>query len=190
MKRERRTVPLSRAFRQVFLVSVLVGLFGLLLHAQDIRITVLNAHNGKPITDECVNIWLGPLHGAGLLVPTNHEGVVVLHLAGNEVAADAVSPRACNGTAVVGPKAIPNGADAITLSGDYYVACQEYGKVVPGEPATPNLVRQRMPSYSIKKILESGLSSSNTCGKFRAEPKLGELIFYVRPRSFLEKWRQ
>jgi hypothetical protein len=190
MKREMRTVPLSRAFRQVFIVWVLV-LFGLLLHAQDIRIMVVNAHNGKPITDECINIWLGPLHGAGLLVPTNHEGVVVLHLAGNEVAADAVSPRACNRTAVVGPTAIPNEVYAITLSGDYYVACQEYGKVVPGEPATPNLVRQRMPSYSIKKILESGVRASNTCGKFRAaQVRPGELIFYVRPRSFSERMRQ
>jgi hypothetical protein len=34
---------------------------------------------------------------------------------------------------------------------------------------------------AIKKILESGVVAGNTCGKFRAEPKPGELIFFVRP---------
>jgi hypothetical protein len=41
-----------------------------------------------------------------------------------------------------------------------------------------------MPSYPIKKILDSGVSAANTCGKFRAEARPGELIFYVKPLSF------
>lgn len=57
---------------------------------QEIHIRVVNAHNGKPITNECANVWIGPPHGAGLIAPTNKDGVVVLHLARNEVTADSV----------------------------------------------------------------------------------------------------
>jgi hypothetical protein len=37
-------------------LSVLVGLFGPLLAAQEIHIRVMNAHNGKPIKNECINV--------------------------------------------------------------------------------------------------------------------------------------
>lgn len=60
--------------------------------AQEIHIRVLNAQNGKPITNECVNVSLGQWHGADLLAPANNEGVVVLHLANTEVMAPQ-SPR-------------------------------------------------------------------------------------------------
>jgi hypothetical protein len=164
--------------------------FAPLLDAQEIDIRVLSGRNGKPITNECLNVSLGSWHGGDLVAPTNRDGVVVLRFENNQATAAAASPHDCNGTAVLGPKAVPFGTDAITVSGDYYIACQEHGKIISGEPVTPNLLKEVMPSYPIKKILESGLSAANTCGKFRAEPKPGELIFYVRPRSFSEKTRQ
>jgi hypothetical protein len=170
---------LSRAFRRMVVVSVLVGLFGPLLHAQEIHIRVLNAHNGKPITNECVNVSLGPWHGADLLAATNKDGVAVLRMADNEVLAE---------TAYPGWPAQASGrsdVDAITISGDHYVACQEYRKITPGERPTDSL--NTMPSYPVKRILEFGISAANTCGKFRAEAKPGELIFFVRPRTWLEK---
>ena len=182
-----RTVPLWQTFPQVLLISVLIGFFGPLLHAQEIHIRVLNARNGNPITNECLSVSLGSWHGGDLVAPTNSDGVVVLHFENNQATADAALRHACNGMAVLGPKAVPNGMEEITIAPDEYVGCQEYGKVVPGEPVTPNLVRQLMPSYPIKKILESGISAANTCGKFRAEAKPGELVFFVRPRTWLEK---
>jgi hypothetical protein len=160
------------------------------LYAQEIDIRVLNGRNGKPVTNECLNISLGSWHGGDLIAPTNTDGVVVLHLANNQVTADPAPPHACNGTAVLGPRAIPNGMRAITLWGDYYVACQEHGKITPGEPATPNLLKEVMPSYPIKKILDSGLSAANICGKIRVEARPGELIFYVKPRSLSQRMRQ
>jgi hypothetical protein len=187
MKRKMRTVRLYQRLPQVLLIWVLVGLFGPLLHAQEIHIRVLNARNGKPLTDECLNVSLGLWHGRDLTAPTNRDGVIVLHFENNQATADAGSPHACNGMATLGPIAIPNGMDAITLLGDYYIACQEYGKIIPGEPMTPNTLKEVMPSYPIKKILESGISAANTCGKFRAEAKPGELVFFVRPRTWLEK---
>lgn len=175
--------PLMQTFAQSLLVWILVALFVPLLHGQEIRIKVLNGRNGKPITKECLNIWVGTLAGPHLVAATNREGVVVLRVSDDEVVAGA----GCQGWPV--QAAWPTGSEGILATGDYYVVCQEYARFTPN-PAKPKFEAMVPPLYSIKKILESGLSSSNTCGKFRAEPKPGELIFYVRPRSFLEKWRQ
>jgi hypothetical protein len=185
-----RNILPSQALQQVFVLWLLVAFLGIPARAQEIRIRVLNGRNGKPTTNECLNVWVGPLRGAALLAPTNNEGVAVLHLRGNEVTVDHVSPTSCNGNAAVEPKSIPTGVDTITIAGGNYVACQEHGKVVPGEPATPDPVREIMPSYSIKKIVKSGVSAANTCGKFRAEAKPGELVFFVRPPTWLEKLKR
>lgn len=160
------------------------------LHGQDIHIRVLNARNGKPITKECLNVWVGPFRGAAMLAPTNNEGVIVLHLRGKVVVGEAVSPDPCSGRAVVGPRAVPGDLDGVTVAGGNYVVCQEYGRVVPGEPVTSNLVREVMPSYPIKKVLMSGVSAANTCGKFRAQARPGELVIFERPPTLWERLRE
>ena len=119
-----------------------------------------------------------------MVAATDLEGVAVRRLVNNEFVAE----RGCRGWPARASR--PSGTDAIALAGDKYVDCQEYGKVVPGEPATPDLLKDFMASYSIKKILESGVSGANKCRKFRAEAMPGELIFFVRPRSFLERTTQ
>ena len=68
-----RTVPLWQTFPQVLLISVLIGFFGPLLHAQEIHIRVLNARNGNPITNECLSVSLGSWHGGDLVAPTNSD---------------------------------------------------------------------------------------------------------------------
>jgi hypothetical protein len=182
IKRKMRAFPSSQAFAQGFLLWVLVAFFALVLHAQEIRIRVLNARNGKPISNECVNVWTGTWHGAHLVATTNKNGIAVLRLADNEILAE----TACPGWPAQASRR--SGVDAITISADYYVACQEYGKITPGEPTTDPL--STMPSYPIKRILESGITAANACGKFTAEAKPGELVFFVRPRKFLERMRQ
>jgi hypothetical protein len=187
MKKKMCTGLLPWVLRKGFVISLLVTLFGPLVHAQDIHIRVLNARNGKPINNECINVSLGSWHGADLLVPTDKGGIAVLHLRGNEVTADA----ACQGWS---KQARAAGVDAIAVMGDSYVACQEYGKISSGEQtkpdALPGVIKEVVPSYPIKKILESGVAAGNTCGKFRAEAKPGELVLFVRPRGFLERLKQ
>jgi hypothetical protein len=56
--------------------------------------------------------------------------------------------------------------------------------------ATPKENLSRAPSYPIKNILETGVVASNTCGKFKAEARPGDLIFFVRPASWWEKMRR
>lgn len=188
MRRRARFGNLSRAVTLALLGSALLGFGAPLLRAQEIRIRVFNGRNGKPVKKECINVSLGPWHGADLLVPTNKDGVAVLQFRGNEVRAGAT----CQGW----PKQVhrPESVDTISVMGDRYSACQEYGKLAPGEHPTPAAssatIKKLVPTYSIKEILRSGVASANTCGKIRATAKPGELIFFVRPRSFWERFRQ
>jgi hypothetical protein len=133
-------------------------------------------------------VSLGTWHGGDLIAPTNKDGVVVLHLAGNDLTADSVSPSLCDRTAILGPKPLPKGGDTIAITSDEYVDCQEWAKVVPGETAKNNL--NRAPSYRIKKILESGVAAGNRCGQFRVDAKPGDLIFFVKPPTLWEKMQR
>jgi len=189
MRRGKYTVPPPRAFFALVLIWPLLSLCAPSAGAQELRIKVLNGRNGRLITNECVSIWLGPWHGADLVAPTNKQGVVVLHLENDRVTAEQVPPLTCNKLAIYGPIRLPPAVDTLGITSDYYADCQEYAKVVPN-PAKPKFIRKIPPSYPIKEILESGISASNTCGKFRAKPKPGELIFFVRPRGFWEKMRE
>ena len=188
MKRKTRADKPLELFRGALFVSVLVCILGPALGAQDIRILVLNANNGKPVTDECVNVSLGTWHGGDLIAPTNKEGFVVLHLENGQLTAAATTPRACNGMEVLGPKRVPTNASTIAITSDEYVDCQEWAKVVPGE--TLKDVLNRAPSYPIRKILESGMTASNRCGKYRTKAKPGELVLFVKPRSVWERLRE
>lgn len=188
MERKTRSLNLYGSLGRVLLISILLSLSAPMLHAQEIQIRVLNGRNGKAIAKECVNVSLGSWHGADLLVPTNKDGIAVLHLRGNEVTADA----ACQGWSKEAHRL--EGVDTISLMGDYYVACQEYGKLAPGERPTPEtsstVIKELAPTYSIKEILQSGIASANACGTVRATAKPGELIFFVRPRGFFERLKQ
>jgi hypothetical protein len=68
--------------------------------------------------------------------------------------------------------------ETIRITSDYYVPCQPHPKDSP------------FLSYSVKEVLQSGVASSNSCGKIEGSPKPGQLILFVRPRSFLERVRQ
>ena len=179
-----RRTPLIVRF---LLISALVGSAGSSLYGQEIHIRVLNARNGKSITNECLNVWFGhDSRGASLLAPTNNEGVVVLHFADNTVTAGSVPGAACEKGLAINAMPVPNGPDAIVVTGGYYVACQKYEEVRSGD----RLERLIPPFYPIREILESGVSAANTCGKFQAQAKPGELIFFVRPPTFLERMRE
>ena len=184
MRRKDSTVTFSHIFQQVFLVSALISFWGPLLHAQEIGIWVLNARNGKPITNECVNVSVGAWHGADIVAATNKQGIAVIHFTDDELVAEI----ACSGWPARASRQVS--VTTIAVSGDRYVVCQEYGKAIPGEPVTSKLVQEGIPVYPIKEILKLGIAAGNTCGKFRAVAKPGELILFARSRSFWERLRE
>jgi len=161
-------------------VTVVVLGCGLLALAQDIHIRVVNGRNGKPITDECLNVWIGTGRaGSHLVAGTNKDGIAVLRVGD----ADIFAETPCQGSTT----RVPAHSDEIRISGDFYIACQEYGKRIPGDTVTDPLTL--VPSYSIKKIVESGLALANTCGKQKAVANPGELTSFARPMSFWEKMK-
>jgi len=40
--------------------------------------------------------------------------------------------------------------------------------------------------YSLDEVLETGVVGKNVCGRFRAKPQPGVIVFYVRHRTLLE----
>ena len=181
-----RTPPLLttvREMRSLTMALVLAVFAPPALHGQEIRIKLLDARNGKPAANECLNVWTGTERGEQLIAKTNDDGTAVLRSAHGNVVAE----TACREQ---WPLEAPLNArpGALMLVPEWHVACQEYTRVVP-EQATVNPLT-RLPSYPVKRILELGVSASNTCGRFREQAKPGELILFVRPRTFLEKMRQ
>lgn len=168
--------------RIIRLALIFVICSGGMLQAQEVRIRVLNGRNGKPIRNECLNVWTGISHGAHMVAVTNQDGVAILHIVGAVVETN----NGCAGW----PAQISGGPeiDGIMVSADRYVACQENSKPIPGQPPTDPL--QTMPFYPIRSILQFGVSSSNECGKIREKAKPGELIFFVKPRGFWGSLRE
>ena len=167
-------VFLSFVSRIVHLVCVVVVCFGFLLQAQDVHIRVLNGRNGRPIKNECLNVWTGLSHGAHMVAGTNQDGIATLHVAEGVIEATI----ACPGwpTKASGKLNI----DGITVSADHYIACQENGKPIPGTSSEPRddavLLPQEHPPIRGEFIQRMWKISE------KAEP--GEFIFFVRPRNF------
>lgn len=188
MKDELLTIPRSQALRRAFVSVVLLAACGPLLCAQEVHIKVLNARNGKAIANDCVDVFAQGVVNA-LVIPTDDEGVATLRVKGEHARPPAGRIRGeCSGFATLDPTV--GVSDKIQISSVYYIACQEY--VDPRSLSRPitNPTEELMPSYSVKRILELGVTASNTCGKFRATAKPGELIIFERPKSFWERLRE
>ena len=144
--------------------------------SQQIRILVVEAKHGKPVPGECVNISLGPFHGADLLASTNIDGVVMLSLDKDHASAETVLGRACNGLASKQPVSFSGPLTTISVLPDWYVSCQHSN----ANPA------QRIPSFAVHDILSQGVVAANSCSKLKLTPHPGELVLVVRKRTFWE----
>ncbi len=68
----------------------------------------------------------------------------------------------------------PAGARAFEIASDYFFDCRHFRRNEP------------LRSYSVNEVLKIGIVTENNCGKVRAEPEPGELIFFVRPLRWWE----
>jgi hypothetical protein len=155
-------------------------------HAEQIRILVVEARNGKPVPFECLNVTLGVWHGADILARTDQNGVALITVDSDHLSANLVPGKPCLG--IPATKTLSNAEQLTTLSvvPDWYVSCQ-YSKDQVKDPAwlaeTP---AQRIPSFAIKEVLSDGAVAANSCSKLSPSPKPGELVLIVRKRTFLE----
>jgi len=154
--------------------------------SQEIRIVVLEAQHGRPVSDECLNISLGSWHGMDILARTSKDGVVTLSIEKDRATVEPASGKTCNGFPLT--KSFSDGQVPVAISvlPDYYVSCQ-YSKALVKDPLwlgeTPS---QRIPSFPLHDILAHGMVAANSCSKLNPAPTPGELVLMVRKRTFLE----
>ncbi len=130
---------------------------------------VLNARNGKPVTNECVNVFIEGMR-TPIVVPTDKEGLAILHVEGERAGGtDAERGWECNDMSAVHPKV--GASDATEIAGDYYVGCQQSGRMVPGEPVSNPLTN--MPPYPIKTRV--GCHYSQYLRKIQGRSKAGRV---------------
>jgi hypothetical protein len=158
-----------------FIVLVACSL-GTSLRAQDIRFKLVNGRNGRPMSDACLNVWVGTERIDALSIPTDKEGVAALHLSDSEAKINTRNrwPR-CGAEGVINP--VLKYADSIKINAGY-ASCQ---------PHTADYSWLAVQVFSTKKVLESGVVTPNACGKVTASPEPGEIIMFVRPLSWWEK---
>lgn len=161
-------------------VVVLVGLFGMGVHAQTIRIKLVNGKNGHPIAGACVNIGMGTNgNAAGMAIPTDKDGVASFRLTDDNATINTETKwKACGYFGVVNP--VVKYADSVRINIGY-VSC------LPHAPDHSWLLTM---TFSTKDLLQSGVVTANACGKATASLEPGEVILFVRPLNFWEKMKQ
>jgi len=145
------------------------------VHAQTLRIKLVNGRSGRPISDSFVNVWVGNAQKDAMAIPTDQEGIARLRLTENDSEIDVHSRP---GVGVINP--VVKYSDSLRVNAGY-VSCQ------PNKPDYSWLLIQ---SFSTSDVLRSGVVTANACGKASASPQPGELIMFVRPLTFWEKLKQ
>lgn len=167
-------------FRLVPLVLLLtLHSFGTFLRAQTIEVKLIDGRNGHPILNTCVNVWVGSRQKDALAIPTDKNGFARLRLTDNDAEVNIQDRwKGCGEFGIINP-VVKYGSSVSVNAG--YVLCQrqatDYSWLAVKDYPTNELVRQ-------------GVVTDNTCGKATASPRPGELIIFVRPLSFWEKFKQ
>jgi hypothetical protein len=149
------------------------------LDAQDIQIKLIDGRNGKPLANTYVNVWVGNDRKEATVIPTDSKGAATLHLITESSKID--TSRKWGGYGMSGV------ADPVFIYQDDirvnvgYVLCQT---------GSGSYSWLRINEYATKDLVQTGVASTNMCGKATAERKSGELILFVRPLSWWEKMRQ
>ncbi|HEY5382883.1 MAG TPA: hypothetical protein VIJ65_11565 [Acidobacteriaceae bacterium] len=158
--------------------------------SQQIRILVLDARHGKPVSNECLNISLGTWHGADLFAPTNKDGVVTLSFSSDHVSVEPVVSKACGAMSSTKSFPIAKAQESIAILPNYNVSCQ-YSKEQTKNPGWLHnpLYQSVIPSFMLRDILLNGVVAANTCSHLKPTPVPGELVLIVRKVTFMEGMR-
>jgi hypothetical protein len=175
IKTSRISSILSMAVGSVAILGI--GVLAPAVKAQEIRIKVVDGRNGRTKSDECVNVWVGKNTVVAMAIHTNKDGVATLHLTDDDsrISIQQDDP-ACGDFGVTNP--VVKHADTIGITSGVYLPCQA------SPPDSPRL------NFATKEVLETGVATANVCGKVKASPRPGEIIFFVRPLTFWERWKR
>jgi len=164
-----------------FLVLLFLILYVVLLSAQELAIRLVDGRNGRPMAGAAsyVNVWVGTERKEAIGIPTDGNGVARLQLTLDPGKVNIPNPSKDSGTIVVANPVVEyNESFRINVP---YALCGSGGS---------NYSWLMLQHLSTKQILEHGYVSPNTCGKSTASPKPGQVILFVRPLTWWEKFKQ
>jgi hypothetical protein len=171
-----RVGMIFRSLLAAIFVIVLSGTFCMSLHAQTVRIKLVNGKNGNPMADKCVNVRVGTERKGVMAIPTDKDGVAWLHLTDKDAEVNIQNYRkGCGYFGVINP--VVKYADSMRINAGF-VLCQPHGS---------SYSWLAFMTFSTQKVLQSGVVTPNVCGKAMASPEPGEVIIFVRPLTFWEK---
>lgn len=155
------------------------------VRGREIRIKVLDGRTGNPVAGACVNVALGlnassPADSIKMLA-TGIEGVAVVRLA--ETAGEISEPGRtsnCRGGGTAPTEMVAQSGATIIIAPANYADCRPHNS----NQATI------LYSYPVKRVLDEGIVLENSCGKVTISPKPGELILFVRPMRWWDRFRQ
>ena len=152
---------------------------GTVLRAQTIKIKLVNGKSGQPLADTFVNTWVGTERKEAMAIPTDKDGAAWLCLTDKDAGANAQNhPNSCGDFGVTHP--VVKYADTIRVVAGY-VLCQ---------PHAPDYSWLATMEFATKQIVQHGIVTANSCGKSTVSPNPGELVIFVRPLTWWEKFKQ
>lgn len=162
------------SFRSVvrFLLLLVLATSGTILCAQTVTIKLVNGRNGRPVAATCVFVSVEN-DPSTLALLTDKDGDALLRLTNDNDSRE----KDCGLHSAI--KIVVKYGDSLSIGVDHYLICQ---------PRIPNYSRMGIQDISTKRLMTQGIITPNTCGKFTASPKPGELTIFVRPLSWYERF--
>lgn len=151
------------------------------LSSQELEIRLVDGRNGHPMvgTTSYVNAWVGTERKEAIVIPTDRDGNAKLLLTLDPGKVNIPDTSNNSGSIIVANPVVKyNESFRINVP---YALCGSGGS---------NYSWLMLRNFSTKQVLEHGYVSPNTCGKTMASPKPGQVILFVRPLSWWEKFKQ
>src|ERR1700691_5131686 len=161
----------------VFCLLLFAALFGKGAQAQSIQIKLINGRNGRPIAGTHVNVWVGKERKWAMVILTDKDGVASLVLTDKEGEVNVPRVDGYGSHVVVNP--VVKYDDDLEINAPY-VLCQ---------PGTSDYSWLAIRDMSTKRVVGEGVVSADACGKATASQMPGEVIIFVRPLTWWEKFK-
>jgi hypothetical protein len=161
----------------VFCLLLIAASLGEGAHAQSIRIKLVNGRNGRPMAGTHVNVWVGKERKWAMVIPTDKDGVAPLVLTDKEGEVNVPRGGGDGPHVVISP--VVKYDDDLGINAPH-VLCQ---------PGTPDYSWLAIRHISTKQVVGQGIVTPNACGKATASQTPGEVIIFVRPLSWWEKFK-
>jgi hypothetical protein len=150
-----------------------------IVSGQTLDIKLIDGRNGRAIPNSCVNVWIGGAQKDALAIPSDKDGVAHLRLTSKDEEVDTQNHwKGCGAFGVINP--VVKYEDFVEVNVGY-VLCEPHGTDFSW------LELKKIPT---KQLMQTGVVTANACGKLAASPVPGELIIFVRPLNFWEKFKQ